>query len=389
MTNFIDKYFINGKNFTKQEERQKYATISSIVGIVANILLSISKMLCGLIFSSISVLGDGINNLSDCGTSAITLVGFKLSGKPADKEHPFGHARIEYVSGFMVSFVILFVGFQLFLSSFDKVINPSELKPNTLTTTILIISMLVKFWLYIFNKKIGDLINSATIIGVAKDSFNDIFITLGVLFSSGIYYFYNLNLDGHIGVLISILVAKSGVDLLKDTLSPIIGEAPDPEFIKEIYEKIMAKKDVLGVHDLIVHTYGEDKYFASVHVEFDSKLEFITCHEISDEIEREFEELNINIVVHADPVLTDSKEFDEYKQLVVHVINNIDTKLDLHGFRYIKQEDNIKLLFDVVRPTEISITQKDLIKLISNDINKINDKFICIIRIDENYNEIN
>ncbi len=386
MIYLLQKYFITDKNYTKQEERQKYVTLSSIVGCVTNILLSVAKMLCGILFSSISVLGDGINNLSDCGTSAITFIGFKLSEKPADKEHPFGHARVEYVSGFVVSFVILFVGLQLFLSSFNKILNPDELSPNTLTSIVLVVSMIVKFWLYIFNKSIGTHINSSAIIGVAKDSFNDIFITLGVLISSGIYYYFNFNIDGYVGVLISILVVKSGFDLANDTLSPIIGEAPNPEFTKDIYQKIMSKGDVLGVHDLIVHTYGEEKYFASVHVEFDAKLEFIVCHEIADQIEREFEELGIQIVVHCDPVLTDSKEFDEYKSIVRNVLDNINSSIGLHGFRYIKQENNIKLLFDIVRPIDISISSKNLIELISYELNTINENFICIIRVDENYN---
>lgn len=388
MINLIEKYFIKGKNYNKQQQRQKYATISSIVGIFANIFLSISKIICGIMFSSISILGDGINNLSDCGSSAVTFIGFKLSGKPADKEHPFGHARIEYISGFIVSFIILFVGFQLFLSSFTKIISPVEVEASILTAYVLIFSMLIKFWLYIFNKQIGNLINSKTIIAVSKDSFNDIFITFGVLISSGIYHFYNVNIDGYVGVLIAILVAKSGYDLAKDTLSPIIGEAPAPDFIKEVYQLIMNKKDVLGVHDLIVHTYGEDKRFASIHVEFDAKIEFIACHEIADEIERDFENLGIQVVVHCDPVVTDSKEYDEYKQLVFNTLTNIDTNLKFHGFRYIKQENNIKLLFDVVRPHEMTLYPEQLIDVITNNLKEINSNFICVIRVDENYNSL-
>lgn len=385
---FIEKYFFEGKNYSKQQKRLKYATISSVVGVVANIFLSIFKMICGLLFSSISVLGDGINNLSDCATSAITFVGFKLSEKPADKEHPFGHARVEYVSGFVVSFVILFIGFQLFLTSFDKIFNPDTIKTNLLTTIILICSMIIKFFLYLFNNNIGKHINSTAIIGVAKDSFNDIFITLGVLISSGIYHYLNINIDGYVGVIISILVAKCGYDLAKDTLSPIIGEAPNQEFIKDIYESIMKKDKVLGVHDLIVHTYGEDKYFASVHVEFDAKIEFIICHEIADEIEREFEEKGIQIVVHCDPVMTDSKEFDMYKNIVKTQLNKIDKQLSIHGFRYINQDTHVKLLFDVVSHNNMKISKTELINTISTAIQDIDEKFICIIRVDENYNNI-
>ncbi len=388
MTTYIINTFIRNKNLTDSEQRQKYATVSSIVGIISNIFLSLSKMICGILFSSISILGDGINNLSDSGSSIITLVGFKMSEKPADKEHPFGHARIEYISGFIVSFVIFFIGFQLFLSSFDKILNPTKIETNILTTVILAFSMLIKFWLYTFNKKIGTLINSKAIIGVSKDSFNDIIITLGVLISGGIYYFFNINLDGYVGVLLALLIAKSGYDLARDTLSPIIGEAPKPEFISEICEKIMSYDKVLGVHDLVVHTYGEDRHFVSVHVEFDAKLEFLVCHDIADKIEREFEDMGIQVVVHSDPVVTDSKQFDEYKEMLTAIIKEIDPSLDLHGFRYVETDHGINFIFDVVLPCEVNLTSQKLTELIYAKVRTFDDKFACIIRVDKHYNKV-
>lgn len=345
--------------------------------------------MCGIFFSSVSVIGDGINNLSDCGTSIITLIGFKLSEKPADKKHPFGHARIEYISGFLVSFVILFVGFQLVLSSFQQMINPTELVVSSLTHSILICSIFVKFWLYLFHKKIGLKIHSSAILAVAKDSFNDIFITIGVLISSGLYQFWHINLDGHIGVFIGLLVAKTGFDFAQSTLSPIIGEAPKPEFIQEIHKEIMSFEEVLGVHDLMVHSYGEERYFLSVHIEFDAKMAFITCHEIADAIERQFENRGIQIVVHTDPVVTDSPEFDQYKNMVETVLKGIDTALDFHGFRYVNAGEEIKLLFDVVRPCHLNLSPEKLSEKIISDLRKENENFICFIRVDEHYNEVN
>ncbi len=388
MTTYIINTFIRNNNLTDSEQRQKYATVSSIVGIISNIFLSLSKMICGILFSSISILGDGINNLSDSGSSIITLVGFKMSEKPADKEHPFGHARIEYISGFIVSFVIFFIGFQLFLSSFDKILNPTKIETNVLTTVILVFSILIKFWLYTFNKKIGTLINSKAIIGVSKDSFNDIIITLGVLISGGIYYFFNINLDGYVGVLLALLIAKSGFDLARDTLSPIIGEAPKPEFIRGLCEKIMSYDKVLGVHDLVVHTYGEDRHFVSVHVEFDAKLEFLVCHDIADKIEREFEDMGIQVVVHSDPVVTDSKQFNEYKELLTAIIKEIDSSLDLHGFRYVETDHGTNFIFDVVLPCEVNLTAQKLIELICSEVRTFDDKFACIIRVDKHYNTV-
>ncbi|MFI3249591.1 MAG: cation diffusion facilitator family transporter [Eubacteriales bacterium] len=384
MLQYFEKKFVLG--YQENEQRTRYATLSSMIGIVSNLVLSLLKIFCGILFSSIAVLGDGINNLSDSGTSIITLVGFRLSAKPADKKHPFGHARVEYISGFLVSFVILFVGFQLFLTSYDKIRNPVEIVSSGLTTLILLGSIFVKYWLYRVQEKIGTTIRSTAILGVAKDSFSDIFITLGVLISSLIYARFDLNLDGYIGIFISILVAKTGYDLAKDTLSPIIGEAPDPEFIKGIYSEIMSREKVLGVHDLVVHHYGENRYFASVHVEFDANITFVACHEIADQLERDFEDKGIQIVVHTDPVVTDSAEFEYYKNTVKSVLEGIYPTLNMHGFRYIQSGKEIKLLFDVVRTCELEKTSQELMVEISEKLRTMNKNFVCIIRVDEHYN---
>ncbi len=386
MTNFIINTFVLNKKSSQSVSRKKYVMVCSIVGIISNVFLSICKILCGALFFSISILGDGINNLSDSGSSIITLIGFKMSEKPADREHPFGHARLEYISGFIISFVILFVAGQLFLSSFDKIINPIEFELTILSVIVLVFSMAIKFWLYLFNRQIGNTINSKAIIGVSKDALNDIFITLGVLVSSAIYYFFNINLDGYVGALLALIIAKSGLELAKDTLSPIIGEAPDKKFISDISNKIMTYEKVLGIHDLIVHSYGEEKYFATVHIEFDAKLEFIVCHEIADKIERDFEKTGIQLVVHSDPVLTDNKQFDEYKNAVITVLKNIDNSLGLHGFRYIETDDGTKLLFDVELPNNITLSPESLIELIQKNINSTYENFECIIRVDKNYN---
>lgn len=388
MTNFIEKKFILDSSLNERQQRMRYATVSSVIGIGFNLILSMTKMICGILFSSISVFGDGLNNLSDCATTGITFVGFKMSEKPPDKEHPFGHARVEYISGFLVSFVISFVGFELFLSSLEKIFNPTPPQASKLMFSILLLSMVVKFWLFLFNKQIGKRIQSTAMLAVAKDSFNDIFITLGVIISNGVYSYFSINLDGYIGILIAIMVAKSGFDLAKDTLSPIIGEAPKPEFIKEIHDEILSFDKVLGIHDLMVHSYGENRYFVSVHVEFDAKMQFVVCHEIADEIERHFESRDIQIVVHSDPVVTDSLEFNQYKEMVELALKTVDDSINLHGFRYIKVEQELKFLFDVVRPSGFHLSGQELVDAIKTEISKEEGNFICIIRIDEHYNEI-
>ena len=386
-TNFIEKKFILNKNLSDCEQRNKYVFVSSIIGIIANIFLSIVKILLGIITKSISILGDGINNMSDCATSLITLIGLKLSMKPCDKEHPFGHARIEYITGFIISFVIMYVGFELLTSSIDKIFNATKITFNNVTIVILIVSIFIKFWLYVFNKKIGRKINSKTIIGVSRDAFNDMFITIGTLISLLIFNYFKINIDGYIGIIISIFIFKCAYDLAKSTLSPIIGEAPSKVMIKKIYEDIIKYDGVLGVHDLIVHNYGINKYFASIHIEFDSKSSFVEVHEIADKIERDFEDKGINIVVHADPIVVGDKEFNKYLKIIKKEVHKIDKTLSIHGFRFVKINNDIKLLFDVVKPWELNMTINELKKTIDINLKKINKNFVCIIRIDEYYNE--
>lgn len=387
MTNFIIKKFIVRDDLEEKEQRARYGYFSGITGVIFNILLSVTKMFCGFLFASISVLSDGINNLSDAGSSIITLVGFKMAEKPADEEHPFGHARMEYVSGFVVSCIIVFVGLNLLVSSVKKIISPTEMEVNVLVICVLIISIIIKAWLFHFNKKVSTITNSKTILGVAIDSRNDIFITLGVLISIVIYLKFNVNLDGFVGAILSALILKSGIEIAKDTISQILGEAPSKDFITEICKEIHSYDYVLGVHDVIVHSYGYGRHFVSAHVEFDSKLDFVLCHEIADKIERDFHEKNIYVVVHSDPVDTSCEISNKYKKIVLNVIYNIDNNLKLHDFRVVKLDESINLIFDVVLPASAKISPENLKEKIKSDIKNVDTNCNAIIQIDRHYNE--
>lgn len=373
-------------NYIKVNERKKLLLISSIIGIVANILLSLAKMICGFLFSNISVMADGINNLSDCGTSIVTFIGYKLAEKPADKEHPFGHARLEYITGFIISSIIMFIGFELLISSLDKILNPPLLKFSKLTIFILVMSIFVKYVLYKYNKNIGEKINSKAIIGISKDSLNDVFITLSVLFSIVIFYCFKINIDAYVGFFVAIIVIKSGLDLAKDTLSPIIGECPDKELIKKIYSNIMDNYSVLGIHDLVIHNYGTNKFFATIDIEFDSELSFVEVHEIADKIERDFESNGLKINVHADPVIINNKESKLHLNNIKKELKKIDKFLNVHGFRYVKKEEEIILFFDVEKPNNLKLSNDELTNLINSNLKLINNFYTCVIRVDEYYN---
>lgn len=388
MIDFLIKKFVLSSNLDEYRTRQRYGFLASIVGIAMNICLSFLKIGCGLIFNTISVLGDGINNLSDATSSIVTMVGFKMSEKPADKEHPFGHARMEYISGFVVSFIIMFIGFELVTSSFSKVLHPQDVEFSTIIVIVLFASMMVKFWLYLFNKKIGDTIKSKAVYATARDSLNDVFVTFGVLVSIFINQIFSINLDGYVGVILGLVIMKAAYELVIDTLSPLLGEAPDKEFVEYIYKKLIKHDNVLAVHDLIVHTYGYSRNFVSVHVEMDVNFGFLECHEVADNIERDFKAEKINLVVHIDPVVTDCEEVNNYKEMVLSVVKNIDTRISMHDFRAVLGEGHNNLIFDVVLPYEVQMSEEQLKTRIQYDVFAIDNKCYTIIEVDKHYNEM-
>lgn len=387
MTDFIIRLFV--KNYKETEDakvRESYGKLSGIVGIITNLILSAMKVLIGVIFGSIAIIADGINNITDAGSSIITLIGFKLAGLPEDKDHPYGHARYEYITGLIVSFVIIFLGIRLLKESVLKIIHPDPVQFSVLTTVILILAILIKLWQMLFYKKIGTLIRSTTVMAVSKDSRNDILATGAVLLGLITGKLTGLQLDGILGALVACFIIYSGIELVRETTSPLLGEAPDPELVKEIERKTMSYDGVLGIHDLVVHNYGPGKIFASVHAEVDSKTDIMVSHDLMDCIERDLQkDLGIQVVIHMDPIVTDDPIIIELKELVREVILSIDPVLTFHDFRTVPGVTHTNLIFDIVAPMRYRLSDDELIKLVEQKVKERDGKLCVVITVDKDY----
>lgn len=387
MTDFIISIFIKDyENINDSKVRESYGKLGSMIGIIANIFLSFSKITIGILFNSISITADGVNNLSDIGSSVITLVGFKISGKPADKEHPFGHARLEYIAGFIVGIIILLLSFELIKASVDKIINPKTTVYSIVMIFVLILSIIVKLWLSYFNNNIANRIVSTTLKATAMDSKNDVIATTAILISVLIYKITNFEVDGYMGILVALFILKSGISILKEIMNPILGELPDDNFIKSIENKILSYNGILNIHDLVVHNYGPSKYFVTVHVEVDAKENILKSHDIIDNIERDFaKDLNINLVIHLDPIVTDDNASTKLKIMTEKIINKIDKSLSIHDFRIVNGKTHINLIFDVVLPVDYSLNSDEIVNKIKNSVKEENNMYFAVITIDRNY----
>lgn len=387
MTQLLIKCFIKNHTETKLPSvREAYGHLGSIVGILANMLLCATKISVGLLFSSVAILADGINNLSDAGSSIVTLVGFKLSSKPADEDHPFGHARIEYISGLIISFIIFLLGLELIKSSIAKIISPDPLVVNGPMIFVLIFSIIVKIWLSAFNYKIGKLIDSATLEATAADSRNDVIATSAILIAIIIAHFTGLQLDGYMGCGVGLFILYSGYSILKDTTSPLLGQAPDAEFTKAIEEKLLSYEGVLGFHDLVLHSYGPNNYFASVHVEVAAEEDLLSCHDKMDIIERDFKNnLNVNLVIHPDPVVTSDPKTMALQKQVAMLIQTIHPQLSLHDFRVVLGTTHTNLVFDVTVPVSYKTSPKDIAAKIDELVKTIDATYYTVITVDMNY----
>lgn len=387
MTNFLIIKFIKNHENTKDAiVRENYGKFASIVGIIANALLSISKILIGLIFNSISITADGVNNLSDTSSSIITFIGFKMGGKPADKDHPFGHARLEYLSGLVVGIAILLLGIELIKTSVDKVINPEPMDFSILMIIVLLFSIAVKLWLSYFNGQLAKKISSSTLKATSVDSRNDVITTTAILISIIISRITDVQIDGYMGCIVALFILYSGINILRDIMNPLLGELPDEEFVNEIEHKIMSYEGVLNIHDLVIHNYGPSRYFATVHVEVDAKEDIMKSHDMIDNIERDFaKKLNINLVIHLDPVITDDNEINNLRSMTEKKVKSININLSMHDFRVVKGETHTNLIFDVVIPFDFDINSNDLAYEIERLVKEENETYFTVITIDKNY----
>jgi len=374
---------MKNRNENELKTRERYGKFASIVGICTNILLFIIKFTVGIAFNSISITADAINNLSDSGTSLVTFVGFKLSGKPADSQHPYGHARMEYIAGLIVSFIILFLGLQTGKASIEKIIHPQEASFSIVAVVMLIISILIKGWQFLFYRKIGRTIDSITLLATSVDSRNDIYSTFAVLVSVIITRLTGFNLDGYMGLVVAFLIIITAIGLIKDTINPLLGNAPSKELVDSIYEKILSYNGIIGLHDLIVHNYGAAQYFASVHCEVCAEQDVMVSHDIIDNIERDFlKDYNIHLVIHMDPIVRNDEKTNALKAKVIDIINSISEKISIHDFRVVWGITHSNLIFDVVVPFNFYLSDRELVEHISEKILEIDESYNSIITID-------
>lgn len=387
MIHFIIRIFIKDYENTKNPAvREAYGRLGNIIGIICNILLSSFKIVAGLLFNSLSMAADGINNLSDMGSLFISLIGFKLSGKPADDDHPFGHARIEYISSLIISFIIIWLGLQLIITSFKKIFNPDPIEVNIVMFIILIASIIIKLWLSYINKGLGEKIDSPSMKATASDSLNDALATSGVFISVLIYKFTEINIDAYIGLAVALFIIYSGMQILKDMTNELVGIAPDDKLVESIHEKILSYEGVLGLHDLVVHSYGPNRCFASVHVEVSYKEDILKSHDLIDKIEKDFSlERGIHLVIHLDPIIVDDPLTDNLHNLTLDLIQKIDPKLSIHDFRVVLGNTYKNLIFDITVPHSLKLSDQELIKQINDLLVKEDPSCTAIITIDRSY----
>lgn len=387
MTDLLIRVFVKDyKNTANFKVRERYGKFAGIVGIATNFLLFIIKISAGLAFNSIAIIADAVNNLSDSGSSLVTLWGFKLSGKPADAQHPYGHARMEYISGLIVSFIILFLGLQLIRSSVEKIIHPHAAEFSMVTVVVLIAAILIKLWQCLFYRKVGRIIGSSTLMATAIDSRNDIMATSAVLIATVGTRLTGFNLDGYMGALVALVIMVSGVRLISDTISPLLGTAPTKELVDEIYKKILSYDGIIGLHDLTVHSYGPGRSFASVHCEVCAERDIMVSHDIIDNIERDFwKDQGIQMVIHLDPVITNDPKTNDLKAVVEEKIQEISPELCMHDFRVVWGVSHSNLIFDVVVPFDFQLSDEELVQTITDKICELDPTYRSVITVDHDY----
>ncbi len=387
MITLLSKIFIKEyKNFKSSTVRQLYGVLCGAFGIFLNVLLFLGKFLAGTLSNSIAITADAFNNLSDAGSSFITLIGFKLAGQKPDSEHPFGHGRMEYLSGLFVSVSILLMAVELIKSSIAKIENPIMPEFNPLVAGILISSILVKIYMAFYNYAIGRKIDSAAMKATALDSASDTISTFVVLLSAIISKLFHLQIDGYCGVLVGLFILYSGIKALKDTINPLLGQPPEKAFVDEIEQIVMSYDLVMGIHDLIVHDYGPGRVMISLHAEVSAKEDILVIHDTIDQIENMLKEkLHCEAVIHMDPLITDNNEINQLKEQVDKIILGIDTSLQFHDFRVVKGPTHTNIIFDVLVPYKFKLSDDLLIKTIQGKVQEINDSYFTVIQIDHIY----
>lgn len=388
MITILANIFIKNENDpTGEKKRQAYGILCGSVGICLNIFLFLGKFLAGTVSNSISITADAFNNLSDAGSSFVTLVGFKLAGAKPDIGHPFGHGRLEYISGLVVSGAIIIMAFELVKGSVEKIIHPQAVTYSTLALAILAVSICVKLYMFTYNRSIGRKMDSAAMRATAMDSLSDCIATTVVLLAAIVGKFTQLQIDGYCGVLVGLFIFYAGVNAARETMNPLLGQSPDPAFVKEIEALVMSHKEVCGIHDLIVHDYGPGRRMISLHAEVPAKGDILTLHDAIDNIEGELRrELHCDAVIHMDPIVTTDKHILHLKEKVRTIVRDIDPSLTIHDFRAVAGPTHINLIFDVVIPFRFRLEDEALIHTIQKQVwEQVGSNHFCVIQVDKAY----
>lgn len=387
MFNKIFKLFIKNSEDTKNPAvRAAYGKFLNIVCIAFNVLLFAGKVIAGLISGSVAIIADAFNNLSDASSNVVAFFGFKLSNIPADEEHPYGHGRYEYIASLIVAFLIMVIGFELFKTSIEKIITPSQIKFEWVTFIILASSILVKLFMSIFAKVAGKKISSETLMAVSVDSRNDVIATSAVIVSLFTFKLFNFNADGIVGVIVALIILISGIKIIIETVGTLLGKSPDREYVEEIRKKIMSYDTVIGTHDLMVHDYGPGRKFASVHVEMPAENDPLRSHEIIDDMERDFlKDMNLHISVHYDPIYTKDSLVGEMREYISEEFKKVDGKISIHDLRIVRGIERDIALFDIVLPRGVNYAEKEIKEIANNIVSAKYKSFVTNVTIDRDF----
>lgn len=387
MTELLSRLFVkNHQDATNPTVRTAYGTMVSITGIIVNLILFTAKFVVGSLFGAISIVGDAVNNLSDAGTQIISLLSFRIAAKPADREHPFGHARIEYVTSMIVSFLVMLVGFELLKSSFAQIFSPTRPESSPIAIIVLIGSMLCKLWLGLFNRTIGKRIDSSVMRATAADSLSDVFATAAVLVATVlpmIFSSMSWNPDAYMGVIVAVLIIVAGFRILNESKNAILGEAPSEEIVKRIVQTVEHYEGALGIHDMVVHNYGPGRIIASLHIEVDGSVNVFETHDMIDTIEKELREVcGIEATIHMDPIVTDDEQVNALRAKTAEVVKEIHPDMQIHDFRFVAGSSHTNLIFDVVVPFEIKMSESEVKAAVADAVKKIDPTYCTVLNID-------
>lgn len=378
----LERIFIKDyKNVKSNEVRTKYSYLANILSLIVNVVLAVSKIVVGVLFSSVAILADGINNMTDSGTITVSLVGTKISNRPADSKHPYGHRRIEYVSSLVISVVAILIAVELLGSSIERIVSPQATEYSIVMIVVLAVSIVLKLLIGLYNYRIAKKINSLNLKATAMDSLNDSIVTVAVLISTAVGMYTGVVLDAYTGIIVAFVILYSGIMLAKETMSVLLGEMPEDNIVEDFINKVKSYDGVKGVHDIQIHNYGPNKYFIILHVEVDSKVDIMVSHELIDTIESDLKTEDIDVVIHMDPIVTDDPVLEEYKVIENGFVKELDKRASLHDFRMVKGENRINLIFDIAMPFN-NLKDEDIKQIMEKKSKEFDERLYTVINID-------